>query len=636
MSEFHFLRPAWFLALVPALVLLGLLWRRRGPAANWQGIVSPALLPHLLLETEMTLRRLPLLALGLGWLLAVTALAGPTWERQPQPVYSAPADRVIVLDMSPSMGATDLRPDRLTRARLSIRNFLSQVQEGRTALVVFGAEQHVVTPLTDDVATIEALLPALTPDILPAPGDFGGGALRTAGELLQRVGSQRGEVLLFSDGVDDPADSLEAIQELRSRGTGISVVGVGTVNGAPLPGTAGGFETAPGGGVRLARLDESSLAALASAGGGRYLRLGEGAVTALLDQAVDRDPAHAVAGQQGLQRWVEKGPWLMLPLLLIAAVGFRRGWLAVLVVLLVPPHVQAFDWTDLWQRPDQQASRLLEQGEAAAAAERFVDSQWRAMARYQAGDYAAAAEEFDGENADSRYNRGNALARAGRLQEALAAYDQALQKQPGHKDARFNRELVEELMRQQEQSSQYDSTVSPQGESGDATGADQHRGSGANNDQQQQPAKSPADQAETGAGGKRTPAEQAQADAANEDRDESAGEAQAEQVAGEEAVTQDRDGDGKPEQPDSAEQARADVAPSADDATRAQEDAQAEAGTVAEQSGQLTGEQPHAPMNEQALALEQWLRQVPDDPAGLLRRKFMLEHLMRQKGQQTP
>ena len=61
-----------------------------------------------------------------------------------------------------------------------------------------------------------------------------------------------------------------------------------------------------------------------------------------------------------------------------------------------------------------------------------------------------------------------------------------------------------------------------------------------------------------------------------------------------------------------------------------------EAGTVAEQSGQLTGEQPHAPMNEQALALEQWLRQVPDDPAGLLRRKFMLEHLMRQKGQQTP
>ena len=97
MSEFHFLRPAWFLALLPALMLLVLLWRRGGHAVNWQGVISPVLLPHLLLENGNSLRRFPLLALGLGWLLAVTALAGPTWERQPQPVYRAPVDRIVVL-----------------------------------------------------------------------------------------------------------------------------------------------------------------------------------------------------------------------------------------------------------------------------------------------------------------------------------------------------------------------------------------------------------------------------------------------------------------------------------------------------------------------------------------------------------
>ncbi|MGD8311488.1 MAG: VWA domain-containing protein [Gammaproteobacteria bacterium] len=681
MSAFHFLRPAWFLTLVPALVLLVLLWRRGARATAWQGLVSPRLLPHLLLDGGQSARRFPLVLLGLGWLLAVTALAGPTWERQPQPVYRAPADRVIVLDMSPSMAAADLRPDRLTRARFVIRNILSGMREGRTALVVFGAEPHVVVPLTDDVATIEALLPALTVDILPAPGDRGGPALRAAGELLQRVGSTRGEVLLLSDGVADPADSLDVLHALRGRGVRTSVLGVGTPAGAPVPAPAGGFAAASDGGVRLARLDEPGLAALARAGGGRYLRLGEGPAAGLLMQDVGRDPARALADAQGLERWVEKGPWLLLPLVLIAAFGFRRGWLGVLVLLAMPaPPVQAFGWQDLWWRPDQQASRLLEQGEAAAAAERFQDPDWRATARYRAGDYTAAAEGFAGNDPDSSYNRGNALARAGRLQEALAAYERTLQQQPDHADARFNRALIEKLLRERQQQSGQDkpSRASRGGQPGAAdggagaqAGAEQNTGgqggtaqnaggqqgteqnAGANDgDRQnaaahdstetlaggQQPEEAQAGQPEAGDTGNEARTKQSPGGVEGTDRDPSTGAGRREQTAGGQADAQGRRERQPPAQTDTTEQVRSDVAPTANRAAPGHTDAQdrTAAAVAHRQSAQPELRQPEPP-SEQELALEQWLRQVPDDPAGLLRRKFLLEHLLRQKGQEdTP
>lgn len=685
MSEFHFLRPAWFLALLPALVLLVHWWRRRGPSAGWQRLVAPALLAHLLLDSGQAVRRLPVLLLGLGWLLAVTALAGPTWERQPQPVYRAPADRVIVLDMSPSMAAGDLQPDRLSRARLQIRRWLSEAQEGRTALVVFGAEPHVVAPLTDDTATIEALLPALSVDILPAPGDRAAAALRTAGALLQRVDSRQGEVLLVSDGISDPADSLEAIQELRSHGVRLSVLGVGTPDGAPWPQEAGGFATAADGTPRLARLDEPGLAALARAGGGRYRRVGDGQPL-LPGQTVARDPAHARAQAAGLERWVEQGPWLLLPLLLIAAAGLRRGWLGVLVLLLVPPPpAQAFGWQDLWWRPDQQASQLLQQGEAQAAAERFRDPQWRATAAYEAGDYRAAAAGFGSEDPDSLYNRGNALARAGRLQEALEAYEDVLKRQPEHADARFNHDLVEKLLQQQEQSAsgqenRKDATGqagsgqnNPQGgtqQSGsgqdDSQGGTQQAGSGqddsrggmqqaAGQDDQQNgtpqadgakeaPADSPPGKSAAGSAtaqaanptGENAPAPKQTAEAGSQQAaaagEESREPAQDQQAAG----AQDARAEPPARPADSAARARADVAPAAEqNAVQALPDRQPQdTGDGSRLAAAGTADGRETP-SEQDLALEQWLHQVPDDPAGLLRRKFMVEHLLRRQ-RQTP
>ena len=634
MSEFHFLRPAWFLALLPVLMLLVLLWRRGGQAANWQGVISPVLLPHLLLENGNGLRRFPLLALGLGWLLAVTALAGPTWERQLQPVYHAPIDRVLVLDMSPSMAATDIKPDRITRARYAIGSLLSDMREGRVALVVFGAESHVVAPLTDDAATIEALLPALSPDILPAPGNRGGPALRVAADLLQRVGSPQGEILLLSDGISDTADTLEAVHELRRQGVRTSVLGVGTLAGAPVPTPQGGFEMTGNGSLRLARLDESGLSALARAGGGRYQRPGEGPVAALFYQPIERDPAQARIDKEGIERWVEKGPWLLLPLLLLAAGAFRRGWLAVLAVLVIPPpQAHALSWQDLWLRPDQQAARLLQEGDAGAAAKRFEHPGWRATANYEAGDYAAAAEGFSGGDADNRYNRGNALARAGRLQEALAAYDEALARQPGHEDARFNRELIEKLLQSQQQSSgQESASDGSKNESQYSTGQQ-----GSMSDPHEQQDTSQAGPPETEIALDPDAKGMPDNEKADSDPQQPTSDTVAEESAREQNAGQDDTGEQIPVEQDNTTQARADVAPTVNEAAQENNGMQAEQ-VVPEVDPQRMHKNngPQEPMSEQQLALEQWLRQVPDDPAGLLRRKFMLEHLMRQNRVPTP
>ena len=188
LPDLHFIRPLWLVAVLPAALLVVLLWKSRASQTGWQGLIAPQLLQELMLGRDQGPARLPLVLLVCAWLLALVALAGPTWERQPQPVYRGSLDQVLVLDLSPSMARTDLQPDRVTRARFAISDLLSQSGEGRTALIVFGAEHHVVAPLTDDAPTVEQLLRALTVDVLPVPGDQAASALRASMQLLAAAG----------------------------------------------------------------------------------------------------------------------------------------------------------------------------------------------------------------------------------------------------------------------------------------------------------------------------------------------------------------------------------------------------------------------------------------------------------------
>lgn len=263
----------------------------------------------------------------------------------------------------------------------------------------------------------------------------------------------------------------------------------------------------------------------------------------------------------------------------------------MLVLLLVAGGAEAADfWSSLWRNADQRGEALLRQGDAAAAARTFSDPRRRAHAEFQAGDYAAAARDFAAfDDADAHYNRGNALAHAGDLEAALEAFDAALARDPGNRDARHNRDLVARALKQQ---------PPPVPKQSGGQGRPGH----------QNPKKDSAKASGQGAG----------KDAASSGK-QAGGEREAQPVKPEQVGDGQRQSE-KHEAMREADQARRD----------------AEAGL----SGQRPGENARGsglaegPRNEQRLAREQWLRQIPDDPGGLLRRKFMIEHLMRQQGQQ--
>jgi Ca-activated chloride channel family protein len=459
-AEFHFLRPLWLLA-IPPLLALGLHWLRHPPCHNpWQDRVDPHLLRHLVLERQR-LSRLPVALLLIAWLLAAVALAGPTWTRHAAMQFRpAVPPLVIVLDLSRSMDAVDLRPSRLTIAQARLRQLLERLPPRPVGLVVFSAQAHGVMPLTEDVTLIADLLDDLETGLMPAQGSNASAGLALGRELLVRGGADPGDLLLVTDGADPEAADLA--RRFAEEGVNLSVYAPATPEGGPIPDGAG-FLHSKGDRVQPA-LDAPALRALAEAGGGRYAAYArDGSDLEQLLAALERPLSIEAGAPQGLgERWREEGPWLLLPLLLLGLLAFRPGWEArglplaspalraglatsLFVLALQLPAAQALSWADLWWRADQQEAQALREGRADSAKVLRHDMLWRGIMHYRKGEYERAVSAFSAlDTPMAHYNRGNALVQLGLLEGALGAYDRALQLEPDHRYARINRDLVRE------------------------------------------------------------------------------------------------------------------------------------------------------------------------------------------------
>lgn len=589
-AEFHFLRPWWLLAL-PALVLW-LRYRPRRRASGWDALCDARLAPHVLAVARTGQDRLHAWTLPTAALLAVLALAGPAWERTPLPVFRDTAALVILLDLSRSMDAADVSPSRLTRARFKIDDILQRRRSGLTALVVYAGAAFTVTPLTDDARNILAQLPVLATDLMPVAGSRADLAIDRAADLLRQAGVRGGDVLLVTDGVT-PDERVAALRAIDRGNLRLSVLAVGTDAGAPIPDGRGGFLADARGTPALARLPRDALAQLARRGGGAFLVAGpddrdRDALLALFDRA-----AGAGAGEATTLRadqWLERGPWLVLLALPLAAAGFRRGWLMLAAAVILPgvsPDAQALDWASWWRRPDQQAYRAFVDREPARAATLFEDPAWKAAAQYRAGDFADAARNA-ARAPGADYNRGNALARLGRYDEAIAAYEAALKRNPDDADARHNLELLR-------------SQAPPAPESGAGDGDDD--------------ASQPGDDSTSGGQAKAPGADPA---APHPGHPRGADDAQSGSAA---RPGQDADPDPDAPEPTAPERESASAAPDTPPARQpgAQDDATAQSARASES---LAPDAHAPPRDEQAQAREAMLRRIPDDPGGLLRRKF--------------
>ena len=330
-QDCHFLRPMWLLALPVLLAIVVWLARQRARGEDWSQVIDAELLPALQLDNDSSAggtsaRPWPWLAMA--WTLAVLALAGPSWQQDSAPAYRAPAAWVLVLDLSPSMDATDLPPNRVSRARYALDDILSAARDARVGMVAFSDEAYTVTPLTQDVATVRALIPSLAPEMMPSAGDRLAPALAQAQQLLNASGARDKRMVVVTDGFDDPAAVLRAAAALKAQGITINVVGAGTPGGAPLRSANGSFAQTANGQTQLTKLNVDQLQQLASSGGGQYVDIANLASLLTGLQSGAERPGEAIAAP-GVEvaHWLDAGAYLLPALLLLVAMLARRRWL---------------------------------------------------------------------------------------------------------------------------------------------------------------------------------------------------------------------------------------------------------------------------------------------------------------------
>ena len=593
-DTFHFLRPWWFLGLLPVVAVIGFYtWRKRN-AGNWETIINPELLPFLLQGSggKHALSGPWLVAFMISaWIFCCLGLAGPAWQQLPQPVHKQDSALVVVLDLSPSMLAEDISPNRLVRARYKLIDILTRRTEGVVGLIVYGGDSHTVSPLTEDSNTIVSMVPVLAPDLLPETGSNVEEGLASAIDLAMNGGYQQADILLVTDGIDKSA--LSNIAPIIS-GEGnyrLSILGVGTTDGAPIPSFAGGF-IKKAGNVIVAKLNVGTLRKIAANNGGSYQTL----------SADDRDIDNLLAGMDSLltnstretdrsfDLWDDQGYWLVLLLLPVLLLSFRKG--SVVVILIAPllftaQPVEALEWQDLWQTPDQQASEAMKAEDYEAAKDLFEDSRWRGSAAFKAGDFDQAIADFSqDDSAIGDYNHGNSLAKAGDLEGAIEAYNNALSKEPKMEDARFNLDLVEQLKDQQDQDQQ-------------------------NQEQQNQDQQSQEQQ------------DQDQQSQEQQDQDQQSQEQQDQDQQSQEQKDQDQEQQNQDQQNESNEDPAQPEQDKPEDKN--------EAATEEEQKEEVSVEELSDEEKQEQEAIERILRRIPDDPGGLLRAKF--RHQARQRSQ---
>lgn len=584
LADFEWLRPLWLIGLA-GLPILAWMMRRIAARSGWERFIDPSKLKHLRVGDGPAHSRPQTWALAaLG--LALLALAGPSWRETPVPVSASRDAMIIAFDLSPSMLANDLSPDRLTRARLKLIDLLRRRTDGETALIAYAGGAHRVAPLTDDTKTIEVLVPSLHPEVMPSRGSEVEEAVHMASELLTGAALERATLVLITDGI--AADAAPGIERALGSGLDLCLLVVGTEERIPIPLARGGFLRDRAGQTRLTDQDRGALKRLAESQGGCYaeLRSDDADLDRILRFAERRANPDTEASERTFDLRQDEGFWLVLVLLPAALLIFRRGVLwcvlgAFAWPTLMPASAEAFEWADLWQRPDQRLETSIREG---------IDL-------YRQGQYSEAAKRFGGASPTGAFNRGNANAQLGDLEQALASYEAALEADPEHEAAAHNKAVLEDYLKQQ-QDQQQEQQPQESRENGEESSGEPQQ----------------TDDGEPGEGEGETGQDEASpGDPPGRSETESPGEPEdSKSMSSEDAES--KEGDSQAE----------------DEALRPDAESEEEPGT---ETGAEVPSPTQEPLSDQS---EQFLRNIPDDPGGLLRRKFQYEaEVRRRSGQQA-
>jgi Ca-activated chloride channel family protein len=655
-NNFHFIRSWWLLAFFALFLILFLLKKIRYYQSPWQHFL-PKHLANALIENSQSQTTKTALATSQTryWLkpliigsCIIFSLAGPAWQKLPQPVYQLERGAVLIMDMSYSMYATDVKPNRLTRARYKAIDLLKKINEGDVGLIAYAGDAFIISPLTQDVRNIELLLPSLSPDIMPVHGANAIAALTLADQTLKNAGHISGDIYWFTDDIDN--EELSDVYDWSNDNNHkVNILGVGTTTGAPIKLSSGKLLKDNSGAIVIPKLPESQLSAIAQRSRGVYHTMANNdldikALTAHLSASIDdtlngqtSDNSNKSDSKQAMQgdQYLEQGPWLLLIILPFILSYFRRGssilavsWIMPLTLLfsftsfspssyaaepnkpqtaanISPSSSTITDspeasmsgtsqlWQDLWKTSDQQAQQHYQQKDYQKAAKQFKDSQWQGSAHYKAGEYEQALQAFkQSDTAQALYNQGNSLAQLQKVDEAIEAYKKALVKDPDLSDAKENLAKLEELKKQQEQQPQDDQENQ---DSKEQSGDDQQESKENKGDKQSQDGQ-PQDQSQD---------DQQQSSPENKDGEQ-----------------QDEEKDSQSQEAKQKEQEQKEKDEQAAKAKASDEEQQGEEKSLAQQD--IDNKAQEAEQKHQQL-----LNKVTDDPYLLLRNKMRLEYQKR-------
>jgi Ca-activated chloride channel homolog len=595
-SHFHFMRAELLWLLLPALLLIYQLKQNHQKQSAWRDVISPHLLKFLSADSAKPKDRSTFLLTGLIASLIIIAISGPSFRQKAVPVFQADHAQIILMDLSLSMDATDIKPSRLDRAKFKLMDLLEQTKEGTVALVVYAGDAFIISPLTTDANTISNIIPTLSTGIMPVLGSRPDIAIQKSIELLQNAKASRGEIIWLTDGIEQ--NFIEPIADaIEQTNYQLSILAIGTEQGAPIPMPDGnGFLKDSSANIVIPKLEMVHLTSLANRVDAGLVKLttdnGDIDYLKQYQQLMADANQSDESNEQMMSHWLDDGYWLIWlvlglffiklikqPANQLMQISLPAGLLILISGTFSQP-TQAIEWKDLWYTPNQQAKQAFEQKNFDQAAQLFQQKQWQAAAQYKAGQFEQAATNFadtetglspnneaaNGKSAvtqsssiRSQYNHATSLAKANQLQAALDAYNQLLEQEPNHQDATFNKKIVEDMLKQQEQEKQQQQ---------DQQQSDQEQ---EQNDEQQ-------------------PSEQ------NDEQQQSDDQQQQEQQQDQQQQSEDQQ-------------------------------------TEEQKQQQLEAEKDEREKSEKDQALEHWLEKIPDDPGGLLRRKMYREYQRRGRQQ---
>lgn len=569
-ADFHFIRPELLLLLIPAALLFLKLSIDAKKNSAWHKVISPHLLDFLFVKGSQSTGKSSLWLSAIIAGLIILAIAGPSVRQKSVPFFQTESAQVILLDLSLSMDATDIKPSRLERAKFKLLDLLEQTKEGTIALVVYAGDAFTISPLTSDAKTIANMVPTLSTGIMPVLGSRPDLAIEKSIQLIENAKYNQGQIIWLTDGVEEKF--VEPISDLINQSSfSLSILAIGTEQGAPIPlPDKSGFLKDRSGSIVVPKLQMAALNNIAKDTTSGIIELTPDSrdidYLKKAHELLSKESDENDDGEQRISRWIDDGYWLIWLILVLFLVKLfkqpaGRNFASILFAGLIvsmsaySPSASAISWQDLWFTKNQQAKNAYQAGDFDKAAGLYEDPEWKGAAQFNSGAFADAAVSFDPSTSErSLYNHATSLAKGNNLQEALDAYNSLLENNPDHEDAQFNKKIIEDLLKQQQEQQQQQ---------------DQQNQDQQDQEQQEQDQQSQQDQ---------------------QQQDQQSQQEQQEQ---------------QEQQPSEEEQQQ--------------------------QEQQMIEDQ--RDKSEKDQALEHWLEKIPDDPGGLLRRKMYREYQRRGRQQ---